>query len=196
VTVLDVGVLRQRIEALYTVEIAKCKKGNSGWALLHLAACIPDVCAGVQSKDAGRKGDIGANYRQWCAEYLPGHFLHPVEWWDLRCGLLHGGGVAPKAKKRPRYTRYEFGQPGAGLTHGRAVGGVLELDVHALADEVMAGVDRWIARLASNPRSDAASSVERNLGNVARVRERASRYGQVPPPYAGGTAHMLTTSSR
>lgn len=166
---------------IYWEEMERCRKGKAYWALLHVTVCLPDICAALQSSNGGTNGHL---YATWADLYLPDPWLTGAERWSMRCKVLHEG----RARLGPhgRYSGFSFAQPAitGQVDHKRLAGKTLVLDVGMLAQEVKAGVERWITHLETNPASIQARNAERHLESLVRVR-------QFPLPPAHGAPPTL-----
>lgn len=152
---------------IYWDEMARCSTGRSYWALLHVTVCLPDICAALQSV----KGETtGALYKGWCDQYLIDPKLTGAERWEMRCKVLHQG----RASIPPgRYDGFSFAQPAltGHVDHLGLEGKTLVLDVGKMADEMKAGVEKWIQHLESDLASVEATNTGKNLPSLIQVRQ-------------------------
>ncbi len=164
---------------LYWEEMNRCRTSGTYWALLHVTVCLPDICAALQSLNGETNGK---RYVTWCNVNLKDPMLSGRERWDMRCRVLHQGYAT--TKKTSRYTGFSFSQPTpTGETqHLNNDGGTLVLDVGRLAEEIKAGVGRWIGHLEADPKSPKAVNTAKHLGSLVRVRAFAL------PPTPGATS--------
>src|SRR5207253_411925 len=151
----------QQLEEAFKVyfdEIDACIKVKTYWALLHTILCLPDICAALETVNGEA---TGPGYLDW-ADHLADPALNGVDWYEMRCKLLHQGRTIAKKSK---YTKFLFGQPAADGTkdHQRTVGSEIHLDVGELAREMVDGIRNWFNRLLAQPTSVATSNVEKNL---------------------------------
>jgi hypothetical protein len=162
---LQTGILGKAFST-YWDDMDKCRVAKAYWSLLHVTACLPDICAALQSKNGETHKKL---YISWCDQFLRDPMLSGVEMYRMRCKVLHQG--RSKTEQPGRYFGFSFGQPSdAGfIDHKRVESGVLHLDVGELAGEVRSAVERWITDLEGNPSSTAAIAVEKHLGSLVRV---------------------------
>jgi hypothetical protein len=159
------GLLKTRF-AVYWHEMERCRKAAAYWAPLHVAVCLPDICAALQSSNGRATGD---RYKKWCNRFASDPLLTGGERWDMRCKVLHQGRA--KVGKRGRYSEYTFSQPAATgeRDHKRIERSTLHLDVGELARETSEAVEKWIEWIEANPRSPQARAVEKNLPSLVTV---------------------------
>jgi hypothetical protein len=163
--VLQTGMLGATF-CTYWDDMDKCRSAKAYWSLLHVTACLPDICAALQSKN----GETNRNkYISWYDQFLQDPMLSGAEMYRMRCKVLHEGRA--KTGQPGRYSNFSFGQPSdtGVVDHKRKANGVLHVDVGELAREIRDAVERWIETLEGNPNSREAITVEKNLGSLVRV---------------------------
>jgi hypothetical protein len=172
----------------YWDDMKKCESVGAFWSLLHVAVCLPDICAALQSDKGGTNG---TRYAAWCDQHWVDPFLTGAERWDMRCRVLHQGRAIPNQPSR--YSRFAFGQPlGSGFVdHKRVENGVLHLDVSILAQEDRSAVGRWINGIEQNLGGKDALNVERNLASLVQVSTEA-----VPRAALPGGGIMIATVNK
>lgn len=150
----------------YFDDIQKCVAAGAYWSLLHVVACLPDICAALQAPDGESSGQ---RYIAWCDTFASDSMLSGAERWRLRCKVLHQGRAS--TDQPGRYTGYAFGKPASTgeVDHKRVDGTVLHLDVGEMAREASKSVTTWIEWLAANPRSSEAGNVRNNLSSMVQV---------------------------
>ena len=150
----------------YWDDMQRCQQAKAYWSLLHVTACLPDICAALQSANGEATRQ---RYADWCDKYLPNANLSGAERYIMRCKILHQGRAS--TDKPGRYTGFAFGQPAASgaADHMRVDGSILHLDVGELARETQHGVEAWIRWLEANPSSPEAINVQKNLPSLVRV---------------------------
>jgi hypothetical protein len=151
---------------VYWDDAERCREAKAYWCLLHVTACLPDVCAALQSRNG--KAD-SEKYKKWSDKYFKQDALTGVERYEIRCKVLHQGRA--RASKKGRYTRFAFGQPGASGTvdHLRVDGRSLHIDVAKLYSETRQAMREWIVELESNPTSAKANYAAKNLPLLVHV---------------------------
>ena len=72
----------------YFDEIESCVYNRCYWALLHLIIIIPDICGALEPSN----GEANSHrHKEWCKRYIADAVMSEVEWWGIRCILLHQG---------------------------------------------------------------------------------------------------------
>jgi len=180
--------------AVYWDDMQRCREAKAYWSLLHVTACLPDICAALQTDTGDTSGKNRTLYVEWCDRYLSDPKLTGVDRYEMRCKVLHQG----RAQSGPtsQYGGFAFVQPApTGEVYHRRIEPPkkLVLDVGVLADEVRAGVGRWINDLESNPQSHAALNTERNLDSLVRVRRFVIPPGPGSPPGRTGPTILRTS---
>jgi hypothetical protein len=183
----------------YFDEMNRCEKGGCYWALLHLAVVLPDICGALEADDGEAKPE---RYQDWCGRHLADERLTGLEWYGIRCTVLHQGRTLARPGKR--YGSYCFEYPGGrhkipyppndparwpdGQDH-------LSLDVGKMAEEVMVAVDKWIAYLAQEDPEAVrrAKNVKKNLWTVAKMGKPSD--GKPPRYTSGDTGAAFFTSA-
>jgi hypothetical protein len=162
---LQPGILTPAFQP-YWDDMERCRQAKAYWSLLHVTACLPDICAALESDDGEAKR---ARYIDWCDRYVPNPLLSGDERYRMRCKILHQGRSS--TEKPGRYTGFSFGQPSDSgyVDHMRVDVGVLHVDVGELACETVQGVMRWIEWLEKHANSREALNVETNLRSLVRV---------------------------
>jgi len=154
----------------YWEDMERCRQAKAYWSLLHVVACLPDICAALES-DNGEA--TRQRYIDWCEKHFADSILSGDERYRMRCKVLHQGRASTD---RPgRYAGFAFGQPAdtGVVDHMRVEAGTLHLDVGKLACETRMSVEAWIQWLEANPASAKALNVERNLPSLVRVNRSA-----------------------
>jgi len=166
---LKAGTLASAVQP-YWEDMERCRQANAYWSLLHVAACLPDICAALESANGEATGQ---RYIDWCDKHLINPKLSGAERYRMRCKVLHQGRTS--TDKPGRYVGYAFGQPAdtGVVDHMRVESGTLHLDVGELACETRQGVDAWIRWLEANSASAEAVNVEKNLRTLVRVTRSA-----------------------
>ena len=156
--------------SVYFDEIAACLRAKTFWALLHMTACLPDICAALEAANGEAYGN---GYKDWADEFLKDASLDGSDWYELRCKILHQGRTIAK---KSRYSKFIFSQPAADRTsrHKVVSGNEIELDVAELAREVVDGIRNWFSRLLSHPTAAATKNVEANLFSLVKLIPTAS----------------------
>jgi hypothetical protein len=161
---------KSELEAAFKVyfdEMDRCVGVKTYWALLHVVVCMPDICAALEHP---RGRATGPAYEAWCNRFLKDNLLSGEDWYGMRCKVLHDGRTTLQRGKR-----FVFGQPDANgvKDHRREDGNDVYLDVGDLAAAIIRAFEHWSTELASDPNSDAARNVEKNLPSLVRVRQPA-----------------------
>jgi len=162
---LNKGVLSSAF-SVYWEDAERCLQAKAYWCLLHVTACLPDVCAALQSR-TGKATAV--SYQKWCDKYFNHNALTGLERYEIRCKLLHQGRA--RSVKKGRYTGFAFGQPDASgkVDHLRVDGRTLHVDVGELYRETHKAVREWIKELESNPTSAKANYAANNLRFLVHV---------------------------
>lgn len=125
------------------------------YAALALSLTMPDICGRLESPNQRSQ----KRYVQWCDKYLTPRYTSPVgpasvphiflngdDCYALRCAVLHEGSdeiVTQQARKA--LESFFFVAPIDGIViHNNQVGSRLQLQVDIFANDICAGVDRWI----------------------------------------------------
>jgi hypothetical protein len=176
---------------LYFNEMAECATARTYWSLLHIVVCVPDICGALGSEDGEA---TGKKFIDWCNRFLADEMLSGVDWYQMRCKVLHQGRTTPD--KSP-YDNFVFGQPASDGTsdHRRVDGAAIHLDVGKLAEEVRAAIDRWFDDLSKNPSNPEAVNVEKNLGSLVKVHPAAIPVPAETPGSIPGLVVVNKTSS-
>lgn len=156
--------------ATYWEDMDRCRSAGAYWSLLHVAVCIPDICAALQSDDGETSG---TKYIGWCDQYAHHASLSGQERYWMRCKVLHQGRAS--TGKRGRYTGFAFTQPAPDgqIDHLRLEGTTLVVDVGQLANELRAAAGKWVAALDANRGGLESSNVSKRLQAMVRVRKKA-----------------------
>ena len=151
---------------VYWDDAQRCLEAKAYWCLLHVTACLPDVCAALQSRDGKAQPE---KYKKWSDKYFKQAALTGLERYEIRCKILHQGRA--RASKKVRYTRFAFGQPDAfgRVDHLRVDGCTLHVDVAKLYGETREAMRAWIVELESNPTSAKANYAAQNLRLLVHV---------------------------
>jgi hypothetical protein len=159
---------------VYAEEVGRCKKSGCYWSLLHLVLFLPEVCSALEVELAeGNEKKAEELYKEWCRKYLATEDFDEGEWWDARRNILHHK-LGP-ANRPKRYGGFVFSPPGGpGHKIIEAATNKLRLDVWSLADQMLAGMERWFDALLEEPRTLAV--VERKIPELVWV--------VLPPPEA------------
>ncbi len=80
---------------VYFAEMERCASAGHHFALLHVIVALPDVCAALEDPGAS----VMQRYEAWCGRYHRQELLSPVEFYDLRCKLLHQGQAGPTPRR-------------------------------------------------------------------------------------------------
>ena len=166
----------------------KCRNAGAYWSLLHVAVCLPDICAALESNDGEANG---SRYINWCDRHLSDPILSGAERYRMRCKVLHQGRASTD-QPAGRYVGFSFGQPATtgAVDHRRAAGTTLNLDVGMLAQETKAGVVEWIQQLEASPSNPEALNTLRNLPSLVQVRQLSF---PSPPINVPGSPPFVTT---
>ena len=164
--------------SVYWSDAERCLNAKAYWCLLHVAACLPDVCAALQSRTGKATPE---KYQKWCDQYFNQTALTGLERYEIRCKVLHEGRA--RKSKRGRYAKFAFGQPDASgrFDHVRSEGDTLHIDVGELYRETREAMRKWIIELESNPSSSKANFASQNLTSLIHVTNQS-----VPVATAGG----------
>ncbi|HVY06152.1 MAG TPA: hypothetical protein VHB46_09270 [Burkholderiales bacterium] len=146
----------------YFVEMERCIRAKAHWALLHMVVCLPDFCAGLQSR---RGNTCTKMFINWCDRYLRFPDLTGEELYLLRCKVLHRGHAA--TSKFGRYLGFVLRPRSPELALQPRDNVVLMLDIEALAEEMKCAIERWIDIVEKNPAEQVAIYVHRNLRAAA-----------------------------
>lgn len=165
-----------------------CRNSGAYWSLLHVTVCLPDICAALESSDGET---IQLRYVSWCDRYLTDPLLSGSERYRMRCKVLHQGR-ASLDQPAGRYFGFSFGQPSTtgAVDHRRVDGTTLNLDVGMLAQDVKAGVARWIQQLEEKPSSPEAVNAFHNLPSLVQVRQLSF---PLPVSSSSGAPIFVTT---
>lgn len=138
---------------VYLEQIPVLAKVNADWALLHYIIIFPDICGALENANGQSSS---SNYINWANRYVADSALSGDEWYDIRCHILHQGITAG----RKRYPNYYFKSPGVTAISHKSIqpNGSIILDVHAMKDELLAGLEKWFR--------DVEQSQENHLKNV------------------------------
>ena len=162
---------------VYFNEMQRCESNRCYWSLLHLLIILPDVCSALENEDGESRKE---RYKDWCARYLATPKLSAVEWYEVRCILLHQGRTLPQKLGEPkgRYARYSFSQPRLNGEEAhqevQTVDGKtqINLDVDKMMQEVWAAIVAWFHEIAAGKIPDKARHVEKNISTVSNVAQR------------------------
>jgi hypothetical protein len=154
---------------VYWDDAKRCLEAKAYWCLLHVTACLPDVCAALQSRNGKTDSE---KYKKWSDKYFKHDALTKLtghERYVIRCIVLHQGRA--RAAKEVRYRGFAFGQPDAcgRPDHLRIDGRTLHVDVAELSRETREAMRAWIVELESNPTSAKASYAAKNLRLLVHV---------------------------
>ena len=156
--------LRNRFK-VYLDQIPILVKANAYWALLHFMVIFPDICGSLENV---RSESSKANYINWANRYLADPSLTGEEWYDIRCKILHQGITTG----RKRYTNYLFISPGnSGKIPHKNVrpDGSIVLDVHAMKDELIVGLEKWFQDNENSGAQDLYQNVSANVSSIAGI---------------------------
>ena len=147
----------------YLDQIPILVKVNADWALLHYIIIFPDICGALENPD-GQSSP--ANYISWADRYVADTILSGEEWYDIRCRILHQGITAG----RKRYTRYSFKSPGNTAVTHKAIqqDKSIILDVHAMKDELLSGLNKWFFDVEKTQQSN-MQNVPQNVSSLATI---------------------------
>ena len=156
--------LKERF-GVYLNQIPILVSANADWALLHYIIIFPDICGALeQASGQGLKG--GKSYMNWAQRYLEDAVLNAEEWYEMRCLLLHQGITLG----RGRYAKYSYKSPSTtNIKHKQIIGGTITLDVHALKEEIMNGLEKWFIDIESRQNIKASVNVEKNIKAIATI---------------------------
>ena len=148
---------------VYAEEVGRCKKSGCYWSLLHLVLVLPEVCSALETEvPEDREKRTEELYKEWCRKYVASEDFNEAEWWAARRNVFH-------EKLTPaRYSGFIFsppGGPGHKLLDPNSK--KLRLDVWSLADQVLAGIERWFDALLEDSRTLAC--VERKIPELVWV---------------------------
>jgi hypothetical protein len=110
-TMLTIGELDNTFQ-MYWDDMERCRAGKAYWSLLHVAVCLPDICAALEASD-GRT--TGKRYVDWCDRHLSDAILSGDERYSMRCKVLHEGRAS--TGKPGRYSGFAFTRPPSGRWH-------------------------------------------------------------------------------
>ena len=153
--------------------MGRCTDEGCWWALLHLVLVIPDICGALEADDGQSSG---AKYQDWCRRCLPTHPLGPIDRYMIRCSVLHQGSSLPHGEGL--YESVSFVQPGQTqevihqVVSADAEKENITLDVKALGDEMVAGLEKWFLDLQESGNTLRLGNVTRNLRSLVRVQPK------------------------
>jgi hypothetical protein len=164
---------------LYFEEMARCAAAGHYFALLHVIVALPDVCAALEDP----KTKPGERYEAWCGRYHHHGLLSPVEFYDLRCKLLHQGQAVGRG--RGRYETYSFPvRPDISL-HRVVVKAEanITLDPRQMAIEMRQAIEAWFADLRRPENAPRFQAVRANLPLLVREQVKSIPGLDGPPFY-------------
>jgi len=148
---------------VYLEQIPILANANADWALLHYIIIFPDICGALENPNGESSK---ANYISWANRYVSDSLLTGEEWYDIRCHILHQGITAGKG----RYPNYYFKSPGATAISHKSVlpNGRIILDVHAMKDELLVGLEKWFLDTEKN-QENRSKNVVYNIPSLAGI---------------------------
>ncbi len=163
----------ERAFEVYFEEINRCIQMKCYWALVHILAVLPNVCAALETED-GETPDRG--YIDWCNRYFPSE-MSGQDRYSVRCVLLHQGRTVMGHRldksvsfvwptdtgNVPHGVTYDFGE---GRTN-------IPVDVTRMAEDTTQAVRRWFADLQKPENRSRVRNVQRHLPWLARKGQKA-----------------------
>ena len=135
------GDLEQAFQ-LYFMEMTECAISGRFFALLHVIVALPDVCAALEEPSS----PVLERYEGWLEKYHAHALLSPVEFYDLRCKLLHQGQAVGRG--RGRYKTYSFPiHPDISLHRAVVETGNIILDPRQMAVDMRRAIETWFTDL-------------------------------------------------
>ena len=169
---------------VYFEEIERCRVGDCYWALLHVVVSLPDICSALESENGWA---TEKKYVKWCTDYCPAGLPTPEEYREIRDRVLHQGQTRTKAGRFYKFTKPT---PRGGRVHRLVYGSdVVVLDVGELANEIVAGIEKWFRALQQPAAKDRRANVRKNLPTLVTVKE------QEMPGISGVTFSVTHTST-
>ncbi len=148
---------------VYFAEMERCASAGHYFALLHVIVALPDVCAALEDPGAS----VMQRYEAWCGHYHRQELLSPVEFYDLRCTLLHQGQAAGRG--RGRYKTYSFPvHPGISMHRVIPTEANIALDPRQMAVEMSQAIEAWFADLRRPENASRLQAVRANLPLLVR----------------------------
>lgn len=168
---------------LYFAEMDRCATAGHYFALLHVIAALPDVCAALE--DPAKP--VAERYEAWYARYHHHEFLSAVEFYDFRCKLLHQGQAVGRG--RGRYKTYSFAvHPGISMHRAVLTEANITLDPRLMAVEMRQAVEAWFRDLRRQENAPRLLAVRANLPLL--VREQPT----VIPGFEGPSFYVMSST--
>jgi hypothetical protein len=144
----------------HLVDSVRAAAREQNWyAALSVALALPDICAKVEDPS---QRDSQKRYVAWFDKFLaatykrvagtPHTFLTGPDLYALRCAFLHEGEFDISAQgARAVLDSYAFvATPPGTVVHMNQMNNTLQLQVDIFCEEVCAGVEAWMANVATS----------------------------------------------
>lgn len=170
------GDLEQAFQ-LYFMEMTECGISGRFFALLHVIVALPDVCAALEQPFS----PVLERYEGWLQKYHRHELLSPVEFYDLRCKLLHQAQAVGRG--RGRYKTYSFPiHPDISL-HRAVVESEdnITLDPRQMAVDMRRAIEAWFTDLRRSENAARLQVVRGNLSLLVRLQFKLIPGFEGPP---------------